>query len=616
MCVVKFESAASRQSESIADRMLRRCSAIVVLSLITATMRASYAEDPEPNLLSTLGQASNSGAPLYDSEARIRITCANPMEVEDKLKSVFELSPDPKLTRQWKKLTNDFLDVFTEGMDITRPISVDVVFAANELAYDYRVPLPISSGEPSLFLEALRGRSLKVRKLTDHTYEILEKGKPPAHMRIEGNYAWIATGDRPIPTIHQLRRDGASTLGPVKEDIVAEVHNDETGIATRRSTFDAFRKKAETHFRPLRNESKPSFERRKVMTRAALIEAERVLVEAKDVLVSATIRTAPQHQMARADLKLEALPDTDLWKLVEQFGTSPSHFVNVPPRERCFADLRLCIPLDAIRIQNLKELLGSLRPILTSEIEGSRAQHTGPQSEASIRALNIVFDLLEESAELRQLDTFAELFENEENRCTLLVGARIAGEQKIDELVNLIPSCRPGWTVKLNALEHANVRIHELTVGEQDLPLFQTVFQNERVFHIGVGKGVVWAAAGNGSLGHLKAVVDQTSQTQSHKSGFPVASCRLRPGKLLPLIESSYKQFWSRDIPLTQEEKQLRKETELHLKLAREAMVGCESIVAIEVRKGDHQLVGSLELNECVLKSIGSLLGNMMYELK
>ena len=62
------------------------------------------------------------------SEARVRVVIPSVKAVEDDLKWLIELSPKPDLQKQWKTLKSDFLDAFTQGVDESKPLALDLVF--------------------------------------------------------------------------------------------------------------------------------------------------------------------------------------------------------------------------------------------------------------------------------------------------------------------------------------------------------------------------------------------------------------------------------------------------------------------------------------------------------
>lgn len=546
------------------------------------------------------------------SEPRIRVAIPSLVEVESKLKWLIELSPDPQLKKQWKKLKQDFIDAFTDGVNDRKPIAVDIVFSSEGLSYDLRIPISDFTGESEGFLSGLRGRSYKVKLVGAETYEILEKDKKPAHMLFDKEYAWIATGNRPVPTKPPPATADLAPILALKKDIVAEVRNLAEDVPLRRTTFQAFRRHTEGSSRKRRSESQNAFELRKLLLKQVMSEAEPFLVEADQLQVSWTIDTSAATGFGRGEVSLTALPGTDLLRMIEETGTKPGFFANVAVHENPLAAARLSVSLDAIRGSHLKEFFKSLRPILDTEIE-TRSSKTG--REALMRAMGVLFTMMEETTELRSVDAFAELFASAANKNTLICGVRAANGKRADEIIKLVPSIRTDWKVKLNAHEHAGVGIHELIVGNPDLASFQCVFKGERQVYVGTGKNAVWFAAGSESLDHLKRGIDQVTRPPA-KIDPVVFRYEIKAGQLVSLFDSIQKQESSRNKPLTEDQRQLRKDIDKYTKLARDAMSACDASMSGELRRTGEKIEGFAELNECVLKCVGSILASTLKDLE
>ena len=543
------------------------------------------------------------------SEPRIRITIPSLVEVESKLKWLIELSPDPQLRKQWKKLKEDLIDAFTDGVEESQPISADVIFSSDGLSYELRIPISNLTDERAGFLSGLRGRSYMVKKLSENNYEIREKDQKPAHMLFHQNYAWIATDNRPIPT------KPPSDLAPVvtlKKDIVAEITNHTEDVPLRRATFQAFRSHAEGSSRKRRNESQNAFELRKLLLKQVLNAAAPFLVEAEHFQISWILDTSAANGFGRGEVLLTALPGTPLLRMIEESGTRPGYFANVKAHDNPLAALNLSVPLDAIRAGQLKAFYKSLQSILDAEIE-TRSSKTG--RDALTRAMSVFINLMEEGTELSSIDAFAELFSSATNKNTLIWGIRAANGKKADEIVRLIPGFRTDWKVKLNAHEHAGVNIHELTIGNQDLALFQCVFAGDRMIYVGTGKNVVWVAAGAQALEQLKADIDLASQSPPELIDPVMFRYQVQVSKLVSLIGSIQKQQLARNLSLTQDQRLFRKDIDKYVNLAHEAMSGCHSLMSGELRRTGSKIEGSTELNECVLKYVGSILASTLKDL-
>ncbi len=549
------------------------------------------------------------------SEARIRIVIPSLVEVENKLKWLIELSPDPSLRKQWPILKEDQLDAFTDGVDETKPISLDVVFPTEDISYELRIPISDLTGDKNGFLQGLRGRSYKVKSLGRGAYEILEKGQKPAHLLFNQDYAWITTGDRPVPTNPPLATADLKPLLALNKDLVAEIKNDLEGIPERRASFLAFRALCEGRNRIRKNEAPNAFELRQLQLKFILDQAQSFLVEAEQLQLGWTIHSSTPNKIGRGDISLTALPGTALRNNIDKFATRPSDFANVAPHENPIVTFKSTVPLDAIRIDQLKGYSILLRPILAAQIDAHATIESHQQKDALKHATSLVMDMIEAGTDLALVDAFAECFTSSSSKNVLVCGIRAANGKKADEIVKLIPSIWPECHVKANAHEHADISIHEVTFAKRDLAMFQSVFDGESVFYVGTGRNAVWGAAGADSLAQLKSAIDQSHQSAPEKVDPIVFSYRLHVGRLVSLFDAIRKATPPDATPLKPEQRRFEKDVDKYLKLAKSVLSGCEPLMFGELKRIDGRIEGSAEFNECVLKGIGSILADTVKDL-
>ena len=90
-------------------------------------------------------------------------------------------------------------------------------------------------------------------------------------------------------------------------------------------------------------------------------------------------------------------------------------------------------------------------------------------------------------------------------------------------------------------------------------------------------------------------------------------SYQVQVAKLVKLAEVIQK-----EIPegTGKEAQQQRKDIEKYRKLAQDAMAGCDSLMRGELKRTDNKIEGFIELNECVLKYVGSLIADGAKQLQ
>ena len=547
---------------------------------------------------------------VAQSEARIRVVIPSVTAVEDDLKWLIELSPTADLKKQWKNLKENLIDAFTQGVDEKKPLSIDLVFRKDELSYESRIPISNLLNKNTGFLPSLRGMGYLNKPVGQDFYEVFEKGKKPFFLRYEKDYAWIASLKEAVPANRPVPNADLLPLLALNKDVVAELKNDAGGLAKRRENFQSLRTQFEALVRIKRNEDPNVFNLRKLSATQYLNEAERFLVETESLQASWTTNAVTPGGFGRGEFSLTALPDTDLLKSIEQFAVKPSYFANVKLHDSPIVVGRLNFPLDAVRVAHLKDFYKAVRPVVESEIKARpAATYSDEQKAATQQATTTFLDLLNAGVDLGVVDGFFDAHAIAPGKNVLVCGIRTANGKQADEIVKILPKLKSEWEVKLDVHEHGGVKIHELTVPKSRLESFQRVFTDQTVLYVGTSQDAVWGAAGVDGLAQLKAAIDQAALPAPEKADPVVVSYSVQVAKLVKLVEVIQKELPA-VAGLTKDQQQQRKDLDKYRKLAQDAMAGCESLLKGELRRTDNKIEGFTDLNECVLKYIGSVVAD------
>ncbi len=441
-------------------------------------------------------------------------------------------------------------------------------------------------------------------------YEIFEKGKKPFFLRYEKDYAWIASLKESVPANRPLPTADLQPLLALNKDVVAELKNDTAGLAKRRDNFKELRKQFEALIRIKRNEDQNVFNLRKLSATQYLNEAERFLVESESLQASWTTNAVSPDGSGRGEFSLTALPETDLLKSIEQFAVKPSYFANVKLHDSPIAVGRLNFPLDSVRVAHIKDFYKAVRPVVESEIKARpAATYSDEQKAATQQATNTFLDLLTAGLDLGVVDAFVDAHAVAPGKNVLVCGIRTANGKQADEIVKILPKLKSEWEVKLDVHEHGGVKIHELTVPKTRLESFQKAFADNTVLYVGTSQDAVWGAAGADGLAQLKTAIDQTAQPAPEKADAVVVSYQVQLAKLVKLVDIIQKELPA-VAGLTKDQQQQRKDLDKYRKLAQDAMAGCDSLLKGELRRTDNKIEGFVELNECALKYIGSVIAD------
>lgn len=537
------------------------------------------------------------GGAWAQSDARIRVLLPNIDEPVADLEWIVELSPNPTLKKQAKKLKSDIIDAFTDGVDTSKPIEMDLVFRKDELAYEYYVPY----AKLPTFTDNIEGMGFKFKDKKDRKVpenvqnQFSEKNKKPYFFKATQGYAWISGQQNSGPVTPSMADVLASYKG---KDIVAELNNDAAGLDARRATFKELRKQFEALIKFRRNEDKNAFEVRKQTLMQQLDEAERFVVESEKLHVNWTTTAKSPDGKARGEFALTALPGTDLQKSIDQLASKPSYFANVKTHDNPLVVSKMNFPIDPMRIGHIKEFMKTTRPMLDAEID-KRPSTTDAQRAAIKKGSSTFIDMIEAGADMGVFDHFIDAYAIEPGKNVLVAGIRVADGKKFDEIIKLLPEMQEGWQVSPNATEHGGVSIHEVTVPAVRLESFQRLFKGETKLLVGTSKDAVWLACGTDSQKHLTESIDLTAKPAPETVSPVVISYHVQVSKLITLLETVQK-----EMPALNPTKQ--KDVEKFRKMAQETMGDCQSLINGELKKTDNKVEGYIEFNECVLRFIGS----------
>lgn len=551
------------------------------------------------------------------SEARIRIVIPSIKEQEDDLQWMIGLSPNPQLKAQWTKLKDDILDAFTEGVDLTQPASMDLVFRKDEFAREMRIPISVFDVKKDpCFLNNIKGMGFKVQPMPGGLYQISDRDKKAIFLRYDAKtkYVWTSPLKASLPSNLPPAGKDLAPLLALKKDVVAQIKNNADGLKSRRDNFKELRKQFEALVKFRRNEEKYAYELRKQSLTQQLSEAERFLVESEELLASWTTTAVGPNPSSRGELALTALPGTDLEKSLEEFAAKPSYFANVTLHQNPLASGKITFPLDPMRKGHVKEFYKLVRPSLEAEI-AKRPGKSDPEKTAMKQAMNIFLDILDAGAELGSIDAFIDLHPSAGEKNVMVCGIRAADGKVADGIFKLLPQIKPDWTTK-PVEEHGGVSIHEVTIPKSRVASFQKVFADDTVCYVGTSKDAIWGAAGADAVAHLKAAIDEAAKPAPEKVDPVAINYQFQLSTLVTLMEILEKEVPAGNAELSKEEKQRLKDLERYRKLAQAAMAGCNSMIQGELKRVDKKMEGFIEMNECALKFVGSIIADAVKQIQ
>ncbi len=544
-------------------------------------------------------------------EPRITFVQPGADRLREDLKYLVNLAPTPALKKEWENL-DATLESFLAGVDGKTPIRVDVILGDKELIYQLNFPTTKLEGRDG-FLDNVASFGYTVKKNAAGHYDLTEQGasKRKYFLRANGKYAMLSQRLQDIPANAPDPGKLAQNLLSGSQDIVADLKNDPATITQRQADFTKLRVELEAAVKFKRDEAKEVFELRKLGTNHQLAELERFIVQSEHL--QATWTTDIEAGKGSGTLLLTALPGTELEKSIALLGTKPSAFSAIKLHDQPVISGKTCFELDDMRQKHLIEFYPVMNAAIGVNIE-NRPNLTAEGKAAANEFTKTLFALLIDGVSLGVVDSYVDLHAVEGNVHNMTCGILAKETSTVPALLALMPKIRDDWKYEADVAEHNGVKIHKLTFPARRLEGFQSIFgKDQSDLYIGVGKEIVWGAAGKGGLDELKAAIDQ--QASGEKTVSPVVlSGTVKFGPTVQLLE-----IFRGNTPVSKTGKSKAeldriKKIENLRKLAIDAFASGDDLLTFSLERKDKEVVGQLNANQGILRYVGSVIANFSKE--
>ena len=226
--------------------------------------------------------------------------------------------------------------------------------------------------------------------------------------------------------------------------------------------------------------------------------------------------------------------------------------------------------------------------------------------------MNKFLDMLDAGVDNGIIDGFIDCHAVSAGKNVMVSAMRVANGKAADEIIKMLPTIKSEWSVEADKYQHVDVSIHELTIPAARLESFQRIFAGETKVLVGTSKNAVWTAAGVDALNSLKTAIDQAAKPAPDKVDPIALSYQIQLAKFITLAEIVQKEVPSMNPLSPKEQAQAQKDLEKHRKLAQDTMGNCESLMKGELKQIDNKIEGYIELNECVLRYLGSSIADVV----
>lgn len=508
--------------------------------------------------------------------------------------------------KEWRNLKT-FLDVFLIGVNTKKPIRVDLLLQDGPMRYRFYVP--VDSKNVTKFRAknlAPIGVTTRRRGRTYYSWVLAQGGadagpKTKGFMRDIGGY--LAIAEKEAEVSKKFPNPLLPIAGPVKQyDLFLLAQNSKIAAAdlkARMTWFKKIRKELEAAIQKKEGESQSAFEMRKLSSKQLYDESERIYSETADMLLAWT--TDAVKNEGRFDIRVAAIPGTDLDKTIQQLGVKPTYFANIPRHKQSILSVRVNHPLDTMRQQNFLTMFGLLKKLSADEINADKT-YSAADKKSRVDAVGFIHTLLSENVKKGICDAFVEAHSNppvkgKVAKNTVLAGLRTVNGLHVDDVLKAFAKTGLPKNFKFNIAKQGKVQIHSVTVNLKKHPGLKLFFGSETLF-VGTSKEHIWFAAGPNALKELQAAIQQAALPNKGAVTDPFVDIYV---KVQPWLKLYHDQQGKNGNPVFRNN------------LLKAVAPGIDT-VTLKFRRDKNEIIGQLVVKQDILRLAGNVIAKFIRE--
>ncbi len=445
-----------------------------------------------------------------------RITVAHPgfNLLKSDLKKTIDLTT-PGEQKQWENIQS-YIDTFIIGIDETREVQVQVMTGIDPEGYLICVPLQ-AGGDPSkAFRENLDSLGYRIerspadRKMYTIESDANEYGWMKIDVELQYAFFMITTKKALLPQLKEIVLKAALTPTTLAENMIAELKNTDVSgpaIAHRVKAFKPIRDVNMALIKQRPDEKATAFQLRQSSARQLYDEAEDIMSQADQVLVTLTLdRANPAAPKVSLRTTATAIPGTAMESTIAQYGTHSDAFAGLKRLAGSALSLRVSHPLNETRQIRMKETLTLARADIEARLKANTTR-TDAEKAAFNKFVAGVISVLESSVTSGHLNGFVESVPDGKDRFTTVVAFVSPTAGELNQILPLLTDAGKGNAVQMNVEKVGDVDIHKVNIAEGSISLFDRYFGIQTDLYIGIGPQTIWIAGGPDGLATLKSTI-------------------------------------------------------------------------------------------------------------
>ena len=493
-----------------------------------------------------------------------RITVAHPGFglLKSDLKKTIDLTT-PVEQKQWENIQG-YIDTFIIGIDETREVQVQVMTGVNPAGYLICVPL-MNGGDPSKeFRENLDSLGYgMMRDPADHTLYLIESdANEYGWMRVDPvlRYAFfmITTNKTLLPSLKGIVLKAALVPTKLNANMIAELKNTDTAAAAithRIAAFKPIRDERMALIKRRPDEKPTAFQLRQASGRQLYDEAERIMSEADQLLVTLTLdRTGPAAPKVNLRTTASAIAGTSMEATIAQYSGLTDAFAGLQRIKGSSLSIRVNHPLDQLRKKYLTETLTLTKADIEAGLTANKTR-SDSEKEAFRKFTTGVFGVLEASVKSGHLNGIIESIPDTDDHSTSVAVFVSPAAAELNQILPLLTDAGKGNAVAMKAAKIGDVDIHKIQIAEGFIDSFDKLFGSHEDLFIGVGPEKVWIASGKNGLETLKTTITAVGAAAPNPVVLKIEGNLLPWAKRIDAVAKKEK-----PVNLTADEEKLRRE--------------------------------------------------------
>lgn len=352
---------------------------------------------------------------------------------------------------------------------------------------------------------------------------------------LKGKDGWIFVSGKSA-NLENLPEDPVATLGGLQESYNLAVRLDVQNVPQemRDMLLSLLEMGMQGGMMQMPGESDQQYALRTKMAGQTLEELKRAVNELEAIQLGLAIdEKVPSIYL---DIEVVAVPDTEMARRITAPKGMTTNFGGFVVSDAAVSYNGVS-RLEQSQTDQINGMINGFRDNIHKELDGQDLPED--IAKTSKQLVNEAFAILTSSVEERELDLGTFLRADDE-QATWLGGIRVADGSKVEDILKTVvdeaakelPALKEA--VQFDAVEHAGVRLHTLTVPTSELgvPELSDLFGEELVIVVGAADKAAYVSVGSDSLAALKKAIDDSKAAKD----LPPATVTVSVGAIAKLL--------------------------------------------------------------------------------